>query len=124
MSALIGADAAETLCVLKVFDMLLDRTAGNAKRRDHSSKSQLRIPREEIKNTVLGFARNKSDRWDNTLRDGRDPVPVESIAIPGSEGSLNVFPLWEDEPGTCGLEHGMLTIEGLKYGLIFRIEKT
>ena len=44
MSALVGANAAETLGVLEVFDVLLDRTAGNAKRRDHSREGQLRIP--------------------------------------------------------------------------------
>ena len=50
MAALVGADAAKALRVLEVLDMLLDRTAGNAKRIGHPRKGQLRIPRQTTPN--------------------------------------------------------------------------
>ena len=50
MVALVGADAAKALRVLEVLDMLLDRTAGNAKRIGHPRKGQLRIPRQTTPN--------------------------------------------------------------------------
>ena len=52
MPAIVGADAAEALGVSGTCDVLLDRTAGNAKRRNHSRKGQLRIPHQEIENEV------------------------------------------------------------------------
>ena len=58
MTSLVWADTTYTLGVLEVFDMLLDRTAGNAKRLYHPRKGQLRITRQEIENAITAPSGN------------------------------------------------------------------
>ncbi len=76
------------------------------------------------KHTVLGFVRNKQDSWYRVLRDGIEPEPIPSTLLTlDAPGVLSVYPIWQEELAERYLYDGKLEIRGLKYGLIFRIDR-
>lgn len=78
----------------------------------------------EGENVTLGFLRNKADCWQNVLRDDLETAPAAHKSYDISrDGSISVYPIWDDEQGTVTLNKGRLTVKNLRYGTIFKIER-
>ena len=72
--------------------------------------------------TTLGFVRNKSDSWENTLRDMKSPTPHDVVLLLDGN-TVEVIQIWEDEKARVAFRNGTLKIKDLRYGMLFKIEK-
>ncbi|MBQ7820940.1 MAG: cellulase family glycosylhydrolase [Clostridia bacterium] len=73
------------------------------------------------KNTVLGYIRNRSDSWQNVLRDLNEPCTVKEYWLPiNGITEIGVEQIWEDESARVRVSESGLVITDLKYGLLFK----
>ncbi len=88
------------------------------------SDDDLHVLLLEGQNVTLGFLRNKTDCWQNVLRDDLETAPIAYKSYDIScDGSISLYPIWDDEQGNVTCENGQLTVENLRYGTIFMIER-
>ena len=71
--------------------------------------------------TTLGFVRNKSDNWMKTLRDMREPEPID-VHIQTSGKGINIIPIWKYDTDAFTFLADGVTIKGLRYGFLFKYE--
>ena len=70
--------------------------------------------------TILGFIRNKSDSWMNTLRDGNEPDVID-CEFAGEGSTLETIPIWDDESAEISLQNGTVRVKGMRYGSLFKL---
>jgi len=75
-------------------------------------------------NTFLGWIRNKGDTWQNEFIH-QEPVPVVESEVYINIGicdasEFTMVHCWEDETATLELNNGKLSLQKLKYGLVFK----
>lgn len=78
------------------------------------------------KNTILGYVRNRSDSWYNTLRDLNKPEIIENISISFESfdnWNSSIIKIWEDDTTKLEIENNNIIFKNLKYGTFFKIEK-
>lgn len=72
--------------------------------------------------TALVFCRNKSDSWYNTLRDLKEPVPIDSMEIKISGKNVRTIPIWQEDVPRISASEDAIKIENLRYGVLIRID--
>lgn len=78
------------------------------------------------KNTILGYIRNRSDSWYNTLRDMNEAETIENLSIDFetfSASNCSTVKIWEDDTTEFKIKDNALCFANLKYGTFFKIEK-
>ncbi len=72
---------------------------------------------------ALGYIRNRTDNWHNTLRDLNSPTEIEEteIKIDGIK-KLTPVSIWDDETATLELSGEKLIVKNLMYGVMFKAE--
>lgn len=68
------------------------------------------------KTTQLLYIRNKSDNWQNVLRDLKEPEIVERIILPDNLKDAEIISIWDNE--TANLQNNILC--NLKYGTFIK----
>ncbi len=76
------------------------------------------------KNVTLGFIRNKTDNWKNTLRDMNEPTVISEKSYKTDGKSLKLFPIWTDDTTSAILKNGEITFKNIRYGTLFKINNT
>lgn len=72
--------------------------------------------------TTLGFVRNKSDSWMNTLRDMLEPREIDfDIQICGE--NIEVIQIWDDERADISLGNDSARVRNMRFGALFKIKK-
>lgn len=74
------------------------------------------------KKTTLGFIRNKSDSWMNTLRDMNEPDVVD-CEFKADGKVLEIVPIWDDESAEISLQNGTVRTRELRHGVMFKITR-
>ena len=69
--------------------------------------------------TTLGFVRNKSDCWMNTLRDMNEPDETD-VYIGTDKSAIDVIPIWQDDTYCLESDGDNVVIRGIRYGFLFR----
>lgn len=73
------------------------------------------------KNTLLGYIRNKSDSWQNVLRDLNEPTPVSGYKLPiDGVSEIVTERIWDEETAETKIKDGRVTFSNIKYGLLFK----
>ena len=73
------------------------------------------------KTTTVGYLRNKSECWQNLLRDGKESTPIKDKSIPlAVDGALKVYKIHKDDTDRLFYENGMLHIQSLDFGVLLR----
>lgn len=78
------------------------------------------------KNTILGLIRNRTDCWQNVLRDNKKTEIVDNIFIEFNNYNkykFGVVKIWEDETAELKVTENCLRFNNLKYGTFFYIKK-
>ena len=76
------------------------------------------------KNVTLAFLRNKSDCWQNVLRDLKEPVTVKNKVVPcPTHTRLQTFNFAADETAACEIIGSELVIRNLKHGILLKFER-
>lgn len=74
------------------------------------------------KTVALGYIRNKSDNWKNTLRDMNEPETVGSfeVKIKGAD-DVRVLKIWENDTVSCKIVNESAVFENIRFGAMFKI---
>lgn len=73
------------------------------------------------KNVSLGFVRNKSDCWQNVLKDFKNATVIKEKEISFNGTSIKEFKIWEDDTTKISVGDQKVKFENLLYGTIFKI---
>ncbi len=78
------------------------------------------------KNITLGLIRNRSDSWQNVLRDNNDAQTIDSITINFnnySQFECKIIKIWEDDTTEIEATENSLQFSNLKYGTFFYLKR-
>lgn len=72
--------------------------------------------------TTLGYIRNKSDSWQNVLRDLKEiqNIPEKHIRIDIECKNFSVIDIWNDETGSVSFDNRNLNLVNIKHGMFFK----
>ncbi len=87
------------------------------------------LPREQAwvlllrgKKHTLALVRNKADRWDAVLRDGKRPEAVNGLRLKLSAASVKAYWLLGEDCGHAAIEGGEIALPAFVHGCVLRIK--
>lgn len=73
------------------------------------------------KSITLGFVRNRTDNWQNTLRNMGIADPISVIETGISANTVELYPIWHEDTSRAHIRDGKLVLENIFYGTLFKI---
>lgn len=70
----------------------------------------------------LVLLRNKADRWDYVLRDGREPAPAPALRLPLGAAKVETLYLMDEQGEAAFVEGGDICVPSFVHGCVLRIE--
>ena len=73
------------------------------------------------KTVALGYIRNKSDNWKNTLRDLKSAKLIEYFEFRFDASDIQCIKVWNDDNTEAKLHDGKVCFKNINYGTLFRL---
>lgn len=74
--------------------------------------------------SIIGFIKNKSHSWKNTLRDLNNVKVISTINTNINTNinakTVKTYPIWENDTTTISIKIGNLVFNDILYGIIFK----